>query len=380
MEKIVFKKILLDSFIFFIIVSLTISLIIWVLQAVNYLDFVTEDGHGFLIYIKYTLLTFPKIISKIFTITLFFSFCYIILRYEYNNELIIFWNIGINKLKFVNIFIKFTFLLTLLHLLLSILIVPTFQDSARSHIRKSDIDLFETLLKPKKFIDAVNNLTIYYDKKNNEGELVNFFVRNNNIEKGYKITFAKRAIFETRNKKKILILFDGVTINNINGKISQFEFSKSDFIIDKPNSKTTGQTKTQENSTIELLNCVIALNKIIKKEKNEMKTYGFNNCRIKNLKIIYQELYSRIILPFYNVLLAMVSLLLILKSKNDLTFSRYKYNIFIGGFIFIVFTESSTKFLGKNIFENNIIFSLPFVLFLFVYIYFIKKLTVRNKI
>ena len=76
----------------------------------------------------------------------------------------------------------------------------------------------------------------------------------------------------------------------------------------------------------------------------------------------------------------MVSLLLILKSKNDLTFSRYKYNIFIGGFIFIIFTESSTKFLGKNIFENNIIFSLPFVLFLLVYIYFIKKLTVKNKI
>jgi|TARA_B110000027_G_scaffold92934_1_gene98183 lipopolysaccharide export system permease protein len=380
MEKIVFKKILLDSFIFFIIVSLTISLIIWVLQAVNYLDFVTEDGHGFLIYIKYTLLTFPKIVSKIFTITLFFSLCYIILRYEYNNELIIFWNIGINKLKFVNIFIKFTFLLTLLHLLLSILIVPTFQDSARSHIRKSDIDLFETLLKPKKFVDAVNNLTIYYDKKNDEGELINFFVRNNNIKEGYKITIAKRAIFETRNKKKILVLLDGVTLNNINGKISQFEFSKSDFIIDRSNSKTTGQTKTQENSTIELLNCAIALNKVIKKEKNEMRTYGFNNCRIKNLKIIYQELYSRIILPFYNVLLAMVSLLLILKSKNDLTFSRYKYNIFIGGFIFIIFTESSTKFLGKNIFENNIIFSLPFVLFLLVYIYFIKKLTVKNKI
>lgn len=380
MEKIVFKKILLDSFIFFIIVSLTISLIIWVLQAVNYLDFVTEDGHGFLIYIKYTLLTFPKIVSKIFTITLFFSFCYIILRYEYNNELIIFWNIGINKLNFVNIFIKFTFLLTLLHLLLSILIVPAFQDSARSHIRKSDIDLFETLLKPKKFVDAVNNLTIYYDKKNDKGELINFFVRNNNIKEGYKITIAKRAIFETRNKKKILVLLDGVTLNNINGKISQFEFSKSDFIIDRSNSKTTGQTKTQENSTIELLNCAIALNKVIKKEKNEMKTYGFNNCRIKNLKIIYQELYSRIILPFYNVLLAMLSLLLIFKSKNDLTFSRYKYNIFIGGFIFIVFIESSTKFLGKNIFENYIIFSLPFVLFLLVYIYFIKKLIVKNKI
>ena len=90
MEKIVFKKILQDLFVFFLLATLTISLIVWILQAVNYLDFVTEDGHGFLVYIKYTLLSFPKIASKLFTLTLFFSLCHTLLKYDYNNELIIF--------------------------------------------------------------------------------------------------------------------------------------------------------------------------------------------------------------------------------------------------------------------------------------------------
>jgi lipopolysaccharide export system permease protein len=376
MEKIVFKKILQDLFIFFILISFTLGLIIWILQAVNYLDFVTEDGHGFSVYMKYTLLTFPKIVNKIFTLTLFFSFCYVILKYEHSNELIIFWNIGINKLKFINTFIKFSFLLTILHLILSVLIVPNLQDSARSHIRKSDIGLFESLLKPKKFIDALDNLTIYYDSKNDKGELINFFIRDNNIENGYKITFAKKAIFDFRDQKKILVLEDGSTITNIDGSITQFEFSKSDFIIDKSNSKTTSQTKTQENSTRELLKCIIILNKIIKEETNEMKTYEFNNCRIRNMKNIYQELYSRIILPFYNILLTMVSLLLILKSKNDRTFNTHKLNIFIFGFVLIVFMESSMKLMSRNIFENYIIFSFPFIFSLFLYFYFLKKLAI----
>ena len=376
MKKLIFKKFIKDTLKFLIIVCLSISLIVWVIQAVGFLDFVTEDGHGFSVYMKYTLLTFPKIVNKIFTLTLFFSFCYVILKYEHSNELIIFWNIGINKLKFINTFIKFSFLLTILHLILSVLIVPNLQDSARSHIRKSDIGLFESLLKPKKFIDALDNLTIYYDSKNDKGELINFFIRDNNIENGYKITFAKKAIFDFRDQKKILVLEDGSTITNIDGSITQFEFSKSDFIIDKSNSKTTSQTKTQENSTRELLKCIIILNKIIKEETNEMKTYEFNNCRIRNMKNIYQELYSRIILPFYNILLTMVSLLLILKSKNDRTFNTHKLNIFIFGFVLIVFMESSMKLMSRNIFENYIIFSFPFIFSLFLYFYFLKKLAI----
>ena len=49
------------------------SIIIWVLQAVNYLDFVIEDGHGFLVYFNYTLLSFPKIFSKIFPFAIIFG-------------------------------------------------------------------------------------------------------------------------------------------------------------------------------------------------------------------------------------------------------------------------------------------------------------------
>ena len=63
-KKLIFRKLFLDITYFFIITLATLSLIVWVIQAVNFLDFVTDDGHGLGVYLKYTLLSFPKILSN----------------------------------------------------------------------------------------------------------------------------------------------------------------------------------------------------------------------------------------------------------------------------------------------------------------------------
>ena len=50
---------------FFAIILLSISVIVWVVQAVNYLDFVTEDGHSFGVYFTYSILNIPKVITRL---------------------------------------------------------------------------------------------------------------------------------------------------------------------------------------------------------------------------------------------------------------------------------------------------------------------------
>ena len=56
MKKLIFRNFISDIASFFLIGAITLTLIVWVIQAVNYLDFVTEDGHGFKVYFLYTLL------------------------------------------------------------------------------------------------------------------------------------------------------------------------------------------------------------------------------------------------------------------------------------------------------------------------------------
>ena len=381
MKKMIFRKIASDCLKFFFLTIFTISTIIWVLQAVNYLDFIIEDGHGFFVYFNYTLLSFPKILSKIYPYALFLSISYILLKYENNNELVIFWNFGINKIKFINFFIKLSFIFILLNLVLNSVIAPLSQDKARSFIRSSDLDLFESILKPKKFIDIVENLTIYFDEKKKNGDLKNIFLKDNLDTNDFQITFAKKGVLEMRDNRKVMVLYDGKTINNISGKISEFKFSKTDFNISKFNSTTTTSTKTQENSTKELFGCFLVLKKIKDKdiESNFDKPYNFNNCRLSNLENIYSILYQRLIKPFYSIFLIMIALLLILKSKDDHTFSKYKLKIYILGFLFIIFIEYSSKLITTNVLNNFFISVLPFLLFVLLYSYFQANLKIKQK-
>ena len=165
MEKLIFKKFLINSFLSFLVLIFSFSIIVWVIQAVNYLDFVSEDGHGFKVYFLYTLFNFPKIFSKLFLISLFISLFYIILKFENDNELSIYWSVGISKINFINKVLKFSILLLIFQLSLTSYFYPKSQNMSKSFIRMSNIDFFPSLIKEKKFIDTLSNLTIYVDEQ-----------------------------------------------------------------------------------------------------------------------------------------------------------------------------------------------------------------------
>ena len=88
MKKLIFRKFAKDTLTFFIIMCLSIGLIVWTLQAVNYFDFVTQDGHGLKTYFTYTILNFPKIIHRIIPfIFLLLFFIYLLIMSKKMNFL-----------------------------------------------------------------------------------------------------------------------------------------------------------------------------------------------------------------------------------------------------------------------------------------------------
>ena len=165
MKKILFRKLLEDYLKFFILALISTGLVIWVFQAVNYLDIMIEDGRDYLVYINFSLLNFPKIISKIYPFVLFFSLFYITTKYELKNELIIFWNFGIHKMQIINFIFKISIVFLLVQIFLSSILVPKSQDLARSFLRTSTVNFFDNFIKPRKFIDTIKGVTIYTDKR-----------------------------------------------------------------------------------------------------------------------------------------------------------------------------------------------------------------------
>ena len=174
MKKILFQKFIKDTLKLFITIAFVIGLIVWVIQAVNYLDFVTEDGHSLYVYFSYSALNFPKMIHRILPFVFFISIFYQILKYEAKNELLIFWTNGVKKIQFINVVILYSVLVTTFQIVLGGFISPFSQNEARSYIRASNVDFFPSLIKEGKFIDTVSDLTIFIESKDELGNYKNF--------------------------------------------------------------------------------------------------------------------------------------------------------------------------------------------------------------
>ena len=361
MEKIIFKSFLREISFFFILSSISIALIIWIVQAVNYLDFVSEDGHNFKVYFFYIILILPKIFSRILPFMLFISIFYIILKYEEKNQLLIFWSNGIDKKKFLNIVLKYSLFFFLIQIFLTAIIVPETQNKARSYIRNSNIDFFPSLIKPRKFIDTVENLTIFSNSKDDDGTLRNIILKDNLNKNSSQIIIARNGKIIQSNNNKFLILNKGKIINiSTKGRTTIFNFSKTEFDLNKFTTKTTTFPKVQEQSTLKLFNCAQSL------INENIKFLYFKNmiCEKGYLKNIKQELFKRIYLPLYLPLFALVACFLILKSKDNSEYTNFKFKLFLTGIVFLIISEVSIRYAGLNNKYNLIFILTPIILFL----------------
>ena len=375
MKKILFKKLLLDYMSFFLIALIASSIIIWVFQAVNFLDIMIEDGRNYLVYINYSLLNFPKILSKLFPFVLFFSLFYVTVKHEVNNELIILWNFGINKIEIINFILIISVCLMLIQVVLTSIVVPSSQDKARSFIRNSKVNFFENFIKPKRFNDAITNVTIYSDKKDKDGTLNNLYIKKEFDRDNLQITYAKKGIFKEVGNFPILVLFEGETITQKNNKFTNFSFSKSDFSLENLNTNTTTNIKTQEISTIDLLLCINFLYDL----KLTSKRIDNQNCSKHNIKNILKEFYKRLIIPLYIPTLTLVPFLLIIQSKENINYFRIRIVTFVIGLLFIIFSETTIRMISKILNENLILLSIPIISLMILYFLFLFKFSLGIK-
>ncbi len=378
-EKIVFKKFLSDNTYFFLLCAMSLSLIVWIIQAVNFLDFISEDGHSFDIYFYFTVLNFPKIFKNILPIIFFISIFYTISKYEENNELKIYWINGINKIKFSNVLIKYTFLFFLLQIFLSSLLSPALQDQARSYLKESNMDFFPSLMQEKKFIDTVDKLTIFIENKNSSEEFENIFLKDDLGNNKSQIIFAKKGFLKEIDGVRKLILFDGKFLNTDQKKVTVFNFSKTEFDLSNYLTKSITHPKVQELSTYFLFKC----NYSFYVDKNKERFYRHKNvnilCNQDYVKEINQELFDRLIKPIYLFLIAIIACFLLTKYKEAHKYKLYKFYIFAFGIIIIIFSEMSVNYVGKNLTNTITFYILPLALCLFAYLALRNKLIYRKK-
>lgn len=368
-KKLIFKKFFLDNTYFFLVCIASLSIIVWVIQAVNFLDFVTEDGHGLEIYFKYTLLNLPKIISRLMPFIFFVAVFHTINKSEDNNELKIFWINGIDKKEFANAFLKYSIIYLVIQIILNSLIVPLSQNKARTYIQLSSIDFFPSLINERKFIDTVDKLTIYVEEKGSNNDYKNIFLKDSKNKNSIKIIQAEKGLLINNDEERSLKLFNGKIININKQNINSFDFKTTMFDLSSYLTKSITDFKIQEKDSFKLMNCFINFHML-----DKSSYYHILDCNKESLNILQQELLKRLIKPFYYISLVLSACFLFLFSKENFNQKYFRSIIFIIGTVILVMSELSISLASKSLLYFQLAVILPFLLIAIQYIYLHKKI------
>tara|TARA_B100001115_G_scaffold183509_1_gene182580 strand:+ start:873 stop:1997 length:1125 start_codon:yes stop_codon:yes gene_type:complete len=372
MEKILFRKLILDISLRALIITFTIGLIVWIIQAANYLDFVIDDGHNFTIYFYYNLFNFPKIIHRILPFVFGISVFFELIKYEKNNELLIFWTNGVTKKRFISNLINFSLIIMLVQILLGSVISPSSQLKAREFLKNSNMDFLPNLIKQGKFIDTVSGLTIFINEKTDKNSFKNIYIQEGNIldltSDDNQIIYAQEGFLDNTDKK-IFKLLKGKIINTNKNRLISFEFEKIDYDLSKFESRTIKIAKMQELPTKKILECSISLMKEVSyREKMFL-------CDFESLKNINQEIYKRFIKPMYFPLITLVCCFLLTFSKieNNFTFKTIKVFLFI--FLILVLSEIVMRYIESSQLLFSLVIILPMGIYFLIYNFLISKVS-----
>ena len=356
----------------FLTILLSLSLIAWTVRAVNFLDLIVNSGYSVLTYFEYSLLNIFGIITKFIPLSFLVAITIFILRQIQENEFIILWTSGVKKIQIVNLFLLISIIITVFHLFFSIILTPSALSKSRYLLSNQNLTSILPTFKIQKFTDTFMGLTFIVDDKINN-KISNIFLHDesnnlNNIisDKEGNITttiIAKSGIVENKQ----LVLFNGNIIstrNNLENETIKFEKIKID--LSNLTNTTIKQPKIQETSTLKLIGCA------------NNNYFNDKNCNGNFKKEIYPTLNRRIILPLFIPLIALISSLLLVKTKNKILFN--KISIFGYSFAVLLYAELIIKFTGKNFILTNIFICSPIIFSILAYTYVKYKFLKETKI
>jgi len=320
---------------FFVLISL--SLLIWIVQAARFLNLVTEAGIEIEIYIKYIFFVYPKIISQLMIVSLLISLFLTIIKLQDNKELEIYWLSGISKIEISYFVLKISFAPTILALIFYVYLVPYTNYQSRMILANSEFSMVNSLVKKQNFNSPLKKLTIFVSDNDNKGNLKKIY-----IFEELKTIIAKKGRVLNIKDKNYLELIDGfIHEKDKNNSIAVVKFNKTLFDFTKYQTEIVKTPKLQDVSTAE----------IIKQKKNLI-----NNKELKNRDY---EINKRIFKPLFIPIISILCCFLFFANNEKINLNKFKIFLFSIGTIFIIFIEIILNLSVENLFFKYLLFFFP---------------------
>ena len=361
----IYQNYLIEIFKTFFTILFSLTIIAWTVRAVNFLDLIVENGYPLITYFTYSILNIFGIMPKFIPLSFLLSIIIFILKQIQENELIILWTSGVKKIQLVNLFLVFSFFISILYLVFSTVITPSALNKSRQLLSSEDFTSFLPTIKVQQFSDSFKGVTFIVDQKV-DNKIKNIFLQDNanvldnlssnNIKNNSNTIIASSGLVE----QKKLVLFNGqiISSNKQNTENDIIKFQQLNIDLNNFSNTTIKTPKIQETSSIKLLSCL------------KIKYLSYENCKNNFNKEIITTLNRRIILPFYIPVISLLASFLLIKPKKNIFFN--KISVFIYCFLVLLYAELIVRYTGINQVALNLFLISPILMAVILY-YFLTN-------
>jgi lipopolysaccharide export system permease protein len=206
LDSYIFRQIL-GPFLFFVLVF---TGVIWLGQSLRVIDTVVNNGQSARVFLEFTLLLLPTVLSIVLPVAAFAATLYAVNRLFSDSEIVVMFASGLSGISLVRPVLMFSTLVMAVVFALTLYAMPTAQRELKSRIKEVKGDVASAFLREGVFLSPVRGVTVYLRGMGLPGEMLGIFIHDERDDDEIITYTAERGVLLSDAEGLRLVMFDGV--------------------------------------------------------------------------------------------------------------------------------------------------------------------------
>jgi len=242
--------------------SLVLVAVYWVNRAVMLFDQLIGDGQTALVFLEFSLLFLPNVISLVLAISAFAATVFVANRLMQESELVVMQACGLSALRLARPVLYFGLIVAAMMLMLTHVLVPTSRATLALRSAQISENVTAKFLRDGQFLHPATGITLYIREISATGELHDLFLADDRGHQSHTTYTARRALLARSDTGPKLVMLDGMvqTLATDGTRLSTTRFADFTYdLVGVLSSRAPPRRTVYALSTFELLTPTEAL-------------------------------------------------------------------------------------------------------------------------
>ncbi len=190
--------------------SLVLVSVYWINRAVGLFDTLIGDGQTALVFVEFSLLALPNVISLVLPISAFAAAVFVANRLTQDSELVVMQATGFSAFRLARPVLYFGLCVAAMMLVLAHVLVPASQSELAKRSSEVSQNMTARFLRDGQFTHPAAGITLYIREVAQSGELLDMFLADDRDPQLRSTYTARKALIARTETGPKLLMFDGM--------------------------------------------------------------------------------------------------------------------------------------------------------------------------